>query len=274
MATRSISGSNRGSRLGAGAPYVFISLFAVAGLAQLAGSDLALAVGLALFVLGLGHGAGDENDGELRAYSLVLVAAYVVTGLAIAALYLAWPVLGLSIFLAFSAWHFARSDSGMDLLPRLAIAGLAVGGSALLRPETTATVFTAALGEAPPALLLLLLAVVGCAALLAAGGSIILRYAGAASAGLAALACLLFHPVLAVGLIFFGMHALPVQQRQVARYGPTQVIKAIALPTAVATLAAAAIALAVWSGWLALELAVALAFGMATPHMLTERLER
>lgn len=36
---------------------------------------------------------------------------------------------------------------------------------------------------------------------------------------------------------------------------------------------AAAIALAVWSGWLALELAVALAFGMATPHMLTERLE-
>jgi len=40
------------------------------------------------------------------------------------------------------------------------------------------------------------------------------------------------------------------------------------------TLAAAAIALAVWSGWLALELAVALAFGMATPHMPTERLER
>lgn len=185
----------------------------MAGFAQLAGSAAALAVGLALFVLGLGHGAGDENDGELRAYSWVLVAAYVVTGLAIAALYLAWPVLGLSIFLAFSAWHFARSDSGMALLPRLAIAGLAVGESPLFRPETTATVFTAALGETLPALLLLLLTVVGGAALLAAGGSMILRHAGAVSAGLAALACLLFHPVLAVGLIFFGMHALPVQQR-------------------------------------------------------------
>ncbi len=213
MASRPISGSNRGSWLGAGAPYVFIALFAVAGLAQLAGPGLALAVGLALFILGLGHGAGDENDGELRANSWALVAAYMVTGSAIPALYLAWPVLGLSTFLAFSAWHFARSDSGMDLLPRLAIAGLAVGGSALLRPHTTASVFTAALGEAPPTLLLLLLAVGGGAALLAAATSMALRHAGAKSAGLAALACLLFHPVLAVGLIFFGMHALPVQKR-------------------------------------------------------------
>ena len=274
MASRPISGSNRGSRLAAGAPYVFISLFAVAGLAQLAGSAVALAVGIGLFVLGLGHGAGDENDGELRAYSWVLIAAYVVIGLAISALYLAWPVLGLSIFLAFSAWHFARSDSGMSLLPRLAIAGLAVGGSALLRPEATAGVFGAALGETPPASLLLLLAGVGGAALLAAAVSIALRHTGASSTGLAALACLLFHPVLAVGLIFFGMHALPVQNRQIARYGARKVFKAIALPTAVATFAAAAIALVVWNGWLALELAMALAIGMATPHMLTERLER
>ena len=177
-------------------------------------------------------------------------------------------------FVGGMAWHFARSDSGMDLLPRLAIAGLAVGGSALLRPHTTASVFTAALGEAPPTLLLLLLAVGGGAALLAAATSMALRRHGAASAGLAALVCFLFHPVLAVGLIFFGMHALPVQQRQVARYGTAQVFKVIALPTAVATLAAAAVALAVWNGWLALELAVAIAFGMATPHMLTERLER
>lgn len=274
MASRPISGSRKGSRLDAGALCVSAGMFAIALLAELAGPTIAVTTGLALFVLGLGHGAGDENEGVLRAYTLPLVVAYVVTALAIAALYVAWPLLGLSIFLALSAWHFARSDSGMARLPGVAIAALAVGGSVVLRPDTTAQVFGLVLGQEAPPSLMLVLALAGVAGLGLTGLGVALRRRGAAAAVLAAAACLVFHPVLAVGVIFLGMHALPVQRRQIARYGLAPVLRAITAPTLVATIAAGLMALAVWHGQLALELAIALAFGMATPHMLTERLER
>ncbi len=273
MTTRPIFGSNEGPRLDAGAPWLSAALFAFAAIAHVAGEATAIWVGLAMFVAGLGHGAGDENGGAMRGYSPLLILAYVVTGLAIAALFLAAPLAGLALFLSLSAWHFARSDSAMSQLVNLAIAMLAIGGSALLRANETAAVFAAILGRAPPDLLMGGLQVAGAIGLFVAAVAVAGRKRGALSSAAAALACAAFHPVLAVGLIFLVMHALPIQRRQIAAFGVDRVVRAVAAPTIIATLGAAAIGIAVWQGWLALELAVALAFGMATPHMLTERLE-
>ena len=83
----------------------------------------------------------------------------------------------------------------------------------------------------------------------------------------------MFHPVLAVGLVFFTGHALPIQLRQLRRYGSAAVLRAVGWPTGIAVAGAALMAGAVASGWIALPLAAALAFGFATPHMLTDRLK-
>ena len=243
-------------------------------LAQVAGEAWAIGAGLALFAAGLAHGAGDENDGVLRAYSPALVAAYVVVGAAIAALFVASPLAGLALFLVLSAWHFARSDIAMDPLSRYAIAALASGGSALFWHHTTEDVFGVIVGAPPPGLFTDLLLLVGVAGTGAAAWALIKGRAGSGHAVIAVLACAAFHPVLAVGLIFLTAHAIPIQQRQIARYGLGAVLRAVAWPTVIATVGAVAIAVAVLQGWLVLPLALAFAFGMATPHMLTERLER
>ena len=203
--------------------------------AQIAGDGWAVLAGLVFFVMGLAHGAGDENEGGIARIKLVHGAAYLVTGAAVAALFLFAPLAGLALFLALSAWHFARSDCAFDPLTRylLGVAGTGAAAWALVKG---------------------------------------LRGFGHAVIALAA--TVLFNPVLAVGLIFLTAHAIPVQQRQIANYGRSTVWRAVALPTLIATLGALGIAALVWTGHLALPIAIALAFGMATPHMLTERLER
>ena len=67
---------------------------------------------------------------------------------------------------------------------------------------------------------------------------------------------------------------MPMQQAQVYRHGWHAVLAAQGPTTALAVLGAAAIAALVLTGQIAMPLAAALAFGMATPHMLSERLER
>ena len=263
----------RGPWHDAGALLSWIAL-AVALMAELAGERWAIGTGLVLFLAGLAHGAGDENQGRIRAFSPLHVAAYVLVGFAVAALFLAVPLAGLALFLALSAWHFARSDIAMAPLTRLAIAGLATGGSALLRHDSTETVFSQVLGYRSPPFLTDILALVGLVAVGAALFAVIRGRRGSGHAVVALFACAAFHPVLAVGVIFLTAHAIPIQQRQIARYGQAAVWRAVGWPTLLAAVGAILLALGVLHGLIALSLAVALAFGMATPHMLTERLER
>ena len=242
--------------------------------AQLAGEDWALALGLLLFLGGLAHGAGDEQGTSIKPFAAIHVLAYVLVGLAVAAVFLALPLGGLALFLALSAWHFARSDIAMAQLTRLAIAGLATGGSALFRHDGTGRVFAQILQDPPPALFTDILALFGIAGAGAAIYSFVRGLRGSGHAIIALIACVAFHPVLAVGVIFLTAHAIPIQQRQIARHGHRAVWRAVLWPTVGAGLGAAVIAFMVWQGLIELKLAVALAFGMATPHMLTERLER
>ncbi len=231
-------------------------------------------LGLVLFALGLAHGAGDEQDGKLSSYTLLHAGAYVVVGLAIAGLFLMAPLYGLALFFALSAWHFARSECRFHQASRLAIAGLAVGGSALLRPDETADVLAFVTGADVPRNFMRFLAMGGVFGLVCAAYAFVTNRRGFGHTIVAALATLLLHPVLAVGLVFLTAHAVPVQERQVLTYGASTVARAVALPTLIALVGATAIAMAVGIGWIAPQVAAALAFGMATPHMLTERLER
>ncbi|WP_279349365.1 Brp/Blh family beta-carotene 15,15'-dioxygenase [Erythrobacter litoralis] len=242
--------------------------------AQIAGPSWSTAAGLLFFVLGLAHGAGDENDGRIARITVTHAAAYLVAGTAVAGLFLVEPLSGLVLFLALSAWHFARSDCALAPITRYAIAGLAVGGSALFRQSETLSIFEFVTNDAVPSAFIRLLAVIGGGGAVCAAMALLKSRRGFGHAIVALTATVLLHPVLAVGLVFLVAHAVPVQQRQIAAYGRSAVIRAVAIPSAIATVGAAAIMGLVTSGLLALPYAVALAFGMATPHMLTERLER
>ncbi len=246
----------------------------LAGLAQIAGTPWTVGLGLTFFLLGLAHGAGDENDGRIARITLIHAAAYLVAGAAVAGLFLVLPLAGLVLFLALSAWHFARSDCALAPITRYAIAGLAVGGSALFRQSETLAIFEFVTGGAVPSSFIRLLAVIGGGGVVCAGIALIKSKRGFGHAIVALATTVFLHPVLAVGLIFLVAHAIPVQQRQIAAYGKPAVIRAVAIPSAIAAFGAALVLGMVAGGVLALPVAVALAFGMATPHMLTERLER
>ncbi|WP_067789304.1 Brp/Blh family beta-carotene 15,15'-dioxygenase [Paraurantiacibacter namhicola] len=247
-------------------------LLSLAALAQLAGTGAAIALGIGFFLAGFAHGAAEHQSGTLRAFRLLDAAAYVLAGLAVAALFLAMPLAGLTLFLLLSAWHFQHSAGG-DRLARWAYALTAVGGSALWQGEATAEIFAALLGQPIPQPWMLVLAVAGGAGLVLAIAAL-----GRRPHGWSLIACVaataLLHPVLATGLAFFLGHAWPMQHAQARRFGWSEVIRAAA-PTAIpAMLGALAIAAFVLVGILPLVWAAALAFGMATPHILTERLER
>lgn len=247
-------------------------LLLVAATAQLAGEGAAIALGLALFLAGTAHGAADEQGGTMGRWSPAGAAGYILAGLAVAALFVAAPLAGLTLFLLLSAWHFARSAPGTPSR-QLAFALSAVGGSALWQPVTTASIFAAALGVPVPDVWMNGLAVIGGAGLLLAAWALGARWRDPLLWAVLGSTAFL-HPILAVGLIFLAGHALPIQVAQVRKHGWPEVLAAQGPTTALAVLGAAAIAGLVLTGHLALPFAAALAFGMATPHMLSERLER
>ncbi|GGD58113.1 hypothetical protein GRI62_01690 [Erythrobacter arachoides] len=249
-------------------PFIFVCALA----AQIAGEGAAIVLGLAFFLAGTAHGAGDEQGGAIRPWSAVGAAGYVVAGLAVAALFVAAPLAGLSLFLLLSAWHFARSTGGTRAR-QLAFALTAVGGSALWQVEGTGAIFAAVVGTHIPAIWMTGLAMLGGAGLLLAALALSKRWRDPLLWSVLAATALL-HPVLAVGYAFLAGHALPLQEGQFRRHGWRQVLAAQGPTTALAVLGAAAIAALVLTGNLALPLAAALAFGMAAPHMLSERLER
>ncbi|NVD44964.1 Brp/Blh family beta-carotene 15,15'-dioxygenase [Qipengyuania atrilutea] len=246
----------------------------LAAIAQISGGIAPLVLGLVLFAAGLSHGAGDEQRGLMKRFGLIQAAAYLVVGAAVAGLFLAEPLAGLALFLALSAWHFARSDCAMGPLARGAIAALATGGSALFRPRETTEVFEAVIAHSVPGIFMDLVALAGIAGCVLVVISLVRNERGCGEALIALAATALLSPVLAVGLIFLVGHAIPIQRRQIAAYGQRTVWKAVALPTLIAFAGGAGLAVLTATCRLELELAAALAFGLATPHMLTERLER
>ena len=271
--------ADTGQRPGGGSLPEAGTLFAcaavlVAGVAQLSGEAATNVLGLCFFLLGLAHGAGVEDETGLRRIGALQALAYLASGAAVAGLFLFNPLAGLVLFLALSAWHFAVSECGMAKLSRRAVALLAVGGSAFFRPNDTAAIFALVTGGPVPSAVMTILSATGTAGAVLAVCATARGSTGYGHALMAFAATLVFAPVLAVGLVFLLAHALPVQLRQIAAYGSTAVWRAVALPTSVAVVGAAGLAAMVAYGWIGLPLAAAIAFGMATPHMLTDRIDR
>ncbi|WP_165853515.1 Brp/Blh family beta-carotene 15,15'-dioxygenase [Aurantiacibacter aquimixticola] len=250
-------------------PFVVL---AVAGVAQLSGTSIAVVLGLIFFLIGTAHGAGDEQDGTIRPFGIWQAAAYIVAGLAVAAVFVMLPLAGLTLFLGLSLWHFARSLHG-DWLRGWAYAALVIGGSMALRFEETAAVFAAILGFAPPDIWLYGVATIGLAGLALAAAQL-LRQPRDPALIVSALAVAFLHPVLAVGTAFLVGHALPLQAEQAERHGCDAVLRAQWITSALALAGTVALALAWNAGFVPLTVVAALAFGMTVPHMLAERLER
>lgn len=258
---------------GAGrAAWLPLVVFALAGVAQAFGEGPAIAAGLACFLLGLPHGAADENGGRIAAYRLHHAAAYLLSGAALAALFLAAPLAALAVFLLLSAWHVGRSETGGSASD-WATAALLIGGSALFRSGDTADTFAMLTGQAIPAAFMAALGMIGAIGCVLAMVAAWRRECEWPLVAGCLMAALVFHPVLAAGLIFLIAHAAPVQRRQITEYGVAETWAAIRWPLALAAIGSIALAIAALQGLLALPVLAALAFGIATPHMLAERIE-
>ena len=118
-----------------------------------------------------------------------------------------------------------------------------------------------------------IVATAGIVGVIAGMSAILLARRGWALVALSLFAVAIFDPVLAVGCLFFIAHALPLQKRQIRRYGIKNVLRSAGWFTLVAAIGGIVGCWAVVQGLLELPLAVAIALGMATPHMLTEQLE-
>lgn len=245
------------------AAFLFI---AACGL-QLAGPAAAIGGGLALFLAGLPHGAFASNGRLLigrRSYAL----RYAGLGAASALAFLVMPVFTLAAFLALSAWHFLREAEAGTWLRRAGIAGLAIGGSALVQPGETQAVFAQLCGTAIPSGLMLALACVGAIGYAAALIALARKRSDLALAAMAA-GPVLLHPVLATGLVFLLGHAGPVTARLILqRSWPRSVITATV--TLSAMLAGAAVLALPRSSALLPYLAAA-ALAVILPHLLPHR---
>ena len=253
----------------AGVPLWLWPTALVAIIAQVAGQSFPIWTGLALFLLGFAHGAAEEAGDTLRAPVPATIVLYLVSGAAFSALYLALPLVGLAAFLALSCWHFARSDTGLSPIANAAIALLSIGGTALLQPAATGAIFAVMTGAAAPHWFMLFLAIAGAAGVLLA----LISVRTATTPLIAAAACALLHPVLAVGAIFLAAHALPVQAAQARPSGWRTVLRAQAPATLAALVGSVALSALYLAGNIPLGWLVAAALGMAIPHVLVDGLE-
>lgn len=188
-------------------PYT-TTLLAGAVLLQVAGPAWAIAGGISLFIAGLPHGAF-AGDGRFLIAEPRYVLRYLLAGAVVAAAFLAVPVAALGVFLGLSAWHFLHEPAAGRWLRRGAIAALAVGASALIRAGETQAVFSALCGSPVPAALMNALAAVGIAGYVLAALALA-RKPGDLALWVMIASPVLFHPVLATGLIFMLGHAGPV----------------------------------------------------------------
>ncbi|MEE4201480.1 Brp/Blh family beta-carotene 15,15'-dioxygenase [Erythrobacter sp.] len=247
-------------------------LLAIASLAEGMGGAASMIVAAAFFLAGLAHGTLVERGGALFATSNPEATGYLVVAAAIAAFWLAAPLLGLALFLSLSAWHFAGEEAESPLATR-AIALIAVGGSALFQPEATRAVFADLTGAAIPPLFLWGVAAAGAVGVVMVLLTAVRREPPAILGVLALTAVAWLSPVLAVAFVFLALHALPVTSRLFDLYGVQSTFEASAPATLLALTGMGALALALGSGVLDSASAAALLIGLATPHMLVDRLE-
>lgn len=243
-------------------------LFALALTAQAIDFRAGVALALILFIAGLAHGAADEGDGEIMRPSLIMTGGYILVALAVASVFIAAPLAGLTLFLALSTWHFAE-DFRAD---RIAVALLTVGGSALFRTEATGATFALLLSSEMPAFYMTVLAGFGALGLVFMAWATVRQDCGWIGPLLAIAATWLLEPALAVGFIFFALHALPQHMRQFSEHGAQPVLYAMLPTSTIAAIGAIGTIAAVAVGFVPITLAAALGFGLATPHMLADRL--
>ncbi len=214
-----------------------------------------------------------EDATGLRRYSLVEAIAYGVFALAITAVCLVAPTAGLISFLALSAWHFTLAYSGAgnsadSSIGALALGWIAIGGSAVFWPMTTAEIFAEIVSQPFPDWALVILRGLGACGMLLGGIAVLQRDTQAWMLILAVFATLAFPPILAVGFVFFVLHAMPETKRQMERFGVKHVLRSTLLPVLLACLGAVIIGYCIVSGMVPLAVAAALAIGLATPHMI------
>lgn len=242
-------------------------LFVAACGLQLAGPAAALGGGLALFLAGLPHGAFG-SDGQLLIGRVGYALRYAALGLGAAVAFLLMPLFTLAAFLALSGWHFLLETEAGTWPRRAGIAGLAIGGSALARPGETQAIFAQLCGTAVPSGLMLALGglgAIGYAASLLA----LARKPNDLALWAVAAGPVLFHPVLATGLIFTLGHAGPVTAR-LLRQRASSLYGVIAAAAVSAVLAGGAVALPIPLAMLPYCAAAALA--TILPHLLPHRL--
>lgn len=244
--------------------WIAASLFIAACALQIASPSASLAGGLALFLAGLPHGAF-AGDGRLLIVGRDYAIRYATWGVAAALAFMVSPVAILMLFLALSAWHFLHERGAGPRLRRMAIAGLAIGGSALARPDETQAVFAALCGAPIPSVLMLILAIIGVTGYAAALLALIRRPRDVALWVMAA-GAVAFHPVLATGLVFMLGHAGPVTARLMRQRGWRPPVTA-ALGVASALIAGGAMA-AQRALELPLPILAAAALAIILPHLL------
>lgn len=255
-------------------------VFATVAAAALAmGGYWPTALGIGCFLAGLAHGASHDDGVMIARWTVPHLIAYVVAGCAVGMLMLAAPLAGLTVFLALSAWHFADTPDGGHVMSGAATGLIAIGGSALFQPDPTSAIFANLTGVVIPYEFMTALALAGGAGcLLTVGVAVMLLFHGTNHSGdalspvLAFAGTLLLPPVLAVGAIFFLLHARPTMARQIERYGRQRVFAACSWPTALAMIGAIVLIGLTWTGFLSLPIAAAAALGMATPHMLIDQI--
>ncbi len=190
-----------------------ILVIAAIAVATMLGDGAAIAIGLALFAAGLPHGFIRGAQANPRLTSALYWFAYVSAAAVVLAGFLIAPIALLMTFLAFSLVHFSISDALRSKAANLAIAALAVGGSALFQPTATAAMLGLAAGEYVPAMMLNALAIFGGVGVLVACVLACLEPRQHWTMLLAIAIVALLQPVLAVGAIFYLYHAAPIQRR-------------------------------------------------------------
>ena len=228
----------------------------------LASPTVGVVAGVALFLLGVPHGAVEAYGGRRHVPGLVYTALYLAVGVGLFAWWTVAPLFALAGFLLLSAWHFARDE------PRLRTVGpWVVLGSGLVFPAETLGVFEAITGEVVPVStgLFRTAATVSALALMVEA----LRRDALPYAAVLVAIFVLLPPVAAVALYFLGVHSfremgLAAEEaggwgRLLRRYAPFAVP---ALLGGGAVLALAAL------GHFPLVVAAGVAVAFAAPHML------
>lgn len=239
----------------------------------LGSEPIAIAIGLAFFAAGLPHGflRGTRSNPRLR--SAGYWAAYLLAAAFVLTMFLVAPIIALCGFLGLSLIHFASSDAHRDRLFNGAVGCLAVGGSALFQPSTTAAMFAAVAGQGLSPTLIGAIAIFGMAGVLLTLALSIENPRRYRALLLATGFVALLHPVLAVGAIFYLFHAAPIQRRAHLAPAPSLARYLVAAWAVLCVIGSGLALIAVTYAGVSVGLASATAIALVTPHLLEDYID-